>query len=199
VTFSVVVSAGTYHFGFDRLMSWTESWLDRHPDVQATVQHGTSRPVRGAANRDIIPHPELLDLYRGSSAVVLQGGAGGVMDARELGIIPIVVPRIPVGDEVVDDHQIVFAHRLESLGLIHVAESENELHRLLDLAVANELPVRPKQPAALSGPTAVAAALDALMAAPAVRRRTRLVRRLASPAVWRGARAGAVDRQKQRD
>ena len=193
MTFSLVVSAGTYHFGFDRLMAWTESWLGRHPDVCATVQHGTSRPVSGAVNRDIIPHPELLDLYRTASVVVLQGGAGGVMDARELGIVPIVVPRVPVGDEVVDDHQIVFAHRLQSLGLVHVAESEAALHQLLDQAVAAELPVRPEQPPTLPGPAAAAAALDALMASPPPVRRGRLVRRLSTRTVWGARRTDPVE------
>ena len=104
--------------------------------------------------------------------IVLQGGAGGVMDARELGILPIVVPRIPVNDEVVDDHQIVFARRLRDLGIVHVAESEPELHRLLDQALASTLPVRPEQRPETPGAATAAAALDALMAGgrPASRR-----------------------------
>ena len=140
----MVVSVGTYHFGFDRLMSWTQSWLELHPEASAVVQHGTSRTVPGADNRELIPHPELLDLYRKASVIVLQGGAGGVMDARELGILPVVVPRIPVDDEVVDDHQIMFGRRLRDLGLVHLAESERELHHLLDQALASTLPVRPE-------------------------------------------------------
>jgi UDP-N-acetylglucosamine transferase subunit ALG13 len=160
----MVVSVGTYHFGFDRLMTWTQSWLELHPEAVATVQHGTSRPVSGADNRKLIPHPELLDLYRSASVIVLQGGAGGVMDARELGILPIVVPRIPVNDEVVDDHQIVFARRLRDLGIVHVAETEGELHGLLDQALASTLPVRPEQRPETPGAAAAGAALDALMA-----------------------------------
>jgi UDP-N-acetylglucosamine transferase subunit ALG13 len=160
----MVVSVGTYHFGFDRLMTWTQSWLELHPDAAAVVQHGTSRTVPGADNRELIPHPELLDLYRQASVIVLQGGAGGVMDARELGILPIVVPRIPVNDEVVDDHQVVFARRLRDLGIVHLAESEAELHALLDRASASTLPVRPEQRPETPGAAAAAAALDALMA-----------------------------------
>jgi UDP-N-acetylglucosamine transferase subunit ALG13 len=194
VTFSLVVSAGTYHFGFDRLMAWTESWLREHPDVHATVQRGTSRPVDGATNREIIPHPELLDLYRNASVVVLQGGAGGVMDARELGLIPIVVPRVPVGDEVVDDHQIVFARRLRTLGLVHVAESEAELHQLLDRALVEDLPVRPEQQPDLPGPVAVGRALDALLAGPPPARRRRLTGRLTTAELWR-ARKGRVTQE----
>lgn len=186
MSFSLVVSAGTYHFGFDRLMDWTESWLDQHPEAEATVQHGTSRTVRGATNREIIPHPELLELYRSASVIVLQGGAGGIMDARELGIVPIVVPRVPVGDEVVDDHQVVFGRRLRDFGLVHLAETEAALHQLLDRAQSGTLPVRPEHQPETPGPTAVAARLDALMASPAPGRRWgQGARRLTSRRAWR--------------
>jgi UDP-N-acetylglucosamine transferase subunit ALG13 len=150
------------------------------------VQHGTSRPVRGATNHEIIPHPELLDLYRDASVVVLQGGAGGIMDARELGIVPIVVPRVPVGDEVVDDHQIVFGRRLHDFGLVHLAESRETLHVLLDRAAARTLSVRPDSQPETPGPSAVATALDTLMAGPLPGRRLlRGGRRLASRRTWR--------------
>lgn len=189
----MVVSAGTYHFGFDRLMDWTQSWLAQHPEVVATVQHGTSRPVPGADNREIIPHPELLDLHRSASVVVLQGGAGGVMDTRELGIVPIVVPRIPMNHEVVDDHQIVFARRLRDLGIVHLAESEGALHRLLDQALSSNLPVRPDRRPPTPGAAAAAAALDALLATGRPPRRRARWRAIASPRVWRKHRTGSAD------
>ncbi len=181
----MVVSAGTYHFGFDRLMDWTQSWLELHPEVVATVQHGTSRPVPGAVNREIIPHPELLDLHRAASVVVLQGGAGGVMDTRQLGIVPIVVPRVPMNDEVVDEHQIVFARRLRDLGIVHLAESKEELHRLLDQALSSTLPVRPEGGSATPGAAAAAAALNALMASGRPTSRRARWRTLGSPRTWR--------------
>jgi UDP-N-acetylglucosamine transferase subunit ALG13 len=192
VTFSLVVSVGTYHFGFDRLMDWTQSWLERHPEAVATVQHGTSRTVPGADNREIIAHPELLDLYRDASVIVLQGGAGGVMDARELGLRPIVVPRIPVDDEVVDEHQIVFGRRLRDLGLVHLAESEAELHELLDQALASTLSVRPEHRPETPGAAAVASALDALMAGERPRRRRRL-RAVATPRAWKSRKVSGAD------
>ena len=54
------------------------------------------------------------------------------MDARKAGRIPIVVPRIPIGQEVVDDHQVILCRRLADLGVVHVAESAEDLARLLD-------------------------------------------------------------------
>ena len=45
----VLVTVGTTHHRFDRLMDWLESWLQAHPNqVRMIVQHGTSRLPAGA-------------------------------------------------------------------------------------------------------------------------------------------------------
>lgn len=135
----VIVSAGTYHLPFDRLSAWMEEWLRGHPDVRLVMQHGPSAPVRGAENVEILPYPELLELCRQADAVVLQGGAGGVMDMRALGVVPIVVPRVPGGGEVVDDHQLVFTAEMAALGIIRRALTIDELAVLLDQSLAGEI------------------------------------------------------------
>lgn len=132
----MVVSAGTYHLPFDRLSRWVEAWLVHNPGARVVMQHGPSAPVVGAENVEILPYDELLELCRHADAVVLQGGAGGVMDMRALGIVPIVVPRVPGDREVVDDHQLVFSREMESLGIIRRALEIDELHRLLDASLA---------------------------------------------------------------
>ncbi|MCT1479519.1 glycosyltransferase [Microbacterium sp. p3-SID336] len=136
----VVVSAGTYHLPFDRLSGWVEEWLQRHPDVRLVMQHGPSAPVAGAENVEILPYSDLLTLCREADAVVLQGGAGGVMDMRALGIVPIVVPRVPGGGEVVDDHQLVFSAEMAELGIIRRALSAEELAAQLDASLSGDLP-----------------------------------------------------------
>lgn len=132
----VVVSAGTYHLPFDRLSEWAEQWLRDRAGVRMVMQHGPSAAVDGAENVEILPYAELLELCRGADAVVLQGGAGGVMDMRALGIVPIVVPRIPGDGEVVDDHQLVFTAEMAAIGIIRRALTADELGRLLDEALA---------------------------------------------------------------
>ncbi|WP_226534202.1 glycosyltransferase [Microbacterium paraoxydans] len=135
----VVVSAGTYHLPFDRLSAWAEEWLRENPGVRLVMQHGPSAPVSGAENVEILPYSELLELCRAADAVVLQGGAGGVMDMRALGIVPIVVPRVPGGGEVVDDHQLVFSAEMAGLGIIRRALTAAELARLLDQSLSGEI------------------------------------------------------------
>ena len=143
MTALVVVSAGTYHLPFDRLGRWVGVWLAEHPEVHLIMQHGTSAPVPGAENVDMLAPARLLELYDAADAVVLQGGAGGVMDARSRHRIPIVVPRIPGLGEVVDHHQLEFARQLASWGVVHLVESEMSLHAALDDAIWGTLATRP--------------------------------------------------------
>lgn len=140
-TFNVVASVGTYHHPFDRFVQWLEPWAMSN---RATVvfQHGSTRPMRGSENHEVLSPKELLQHYRAADAIVLQGGAGGVMDARKAGRIPIVVPRIPVDQEIVDDHQVLLCRRLAEMGVVHVAESAADLARLLDGTRAGTVPSR---------------------------------------------------------
>lgn len=181
--FLVVVSAGTYHLPFHRLIDWTAAWLRDRPEVEAIVQHGTSRPLPGAHNVEMLPHGELLEIYARASAIVLQGGAGGVMDARQLGRTPIVVPRVPVDDEVVDNHQVVFAQRLEELGLVRVALTMPRLHELLDQAYANPTAAEGAPAVATPGVGAVAERLQA-PGAPRGKTRPRLLADVLRPGLW---------------
>src|SRR5688572_8908423 len=66
----VVVSAGTYHLPFDRLMEWMQRWRDANPEVRLLVQHGPSQPVEGADNIALLPYDELLAQCADADAVV---------------------------------------------------------------------------------------------------------------------------------
>jgi lipopolysaccharide/colanic/teichoic acid biosynthesis glycosyltransferase/UDP-N-acetylglucosamine transferase subunit ALG13 len=140
-SFTVVASVGTYHHPFDRFVQWLEPWAMKNR-ASVVFQHGSTRPMRGSENHEVLSPKELLRHYRAADAIVLQGGAGGVMDARKAGRIPIVVPRIPIDQEVVDDHQVVLCRRLAEMGVVHVAESAADLARLLDGTRAGTIPSR---------------------------------------------------------
>lgn len=133
-----VVTLGTDHHRFHRLLDWLESWNDRNPAaIEWTVQHGESRPMRGGTGFAMKPRPELLELLSTTDLVVTQGGPGGIMDSRGCGVLPIVVPRLASLDEVVDDHQVAFAEQLASKNLVVLAQTEAELHAVLDRALSN--------------------------------------------------------------
>ncbi|MDH3301748.1 MAG: hypothetical protein OES24_14710 [Acidimicrobiia bacterium] len=132
----VVVSVGTDHHRFDRLIGWIDEWRDLHPDVVTVVQSGTSAPSRHGS-RDLIPHAELLELFRGATAVVSHGGPSTVMDARMSGRLPIVVARNPAYHEHIDEHQMRFADHLDRHGVAVVVDDRDALFAALDRALAD--------------------------------------------------------------
>lgn len=185
MTQTVVVSAGTYHLPFDRLVTWMEPWVARHPAVHVVMQHGPSKPLAGAENHTVLPYPRLMALCGAADAIVLQGGAGGVMDMRSLARIPIVVPRIPVGNEVVDDHQLIFTNKAAELGVIHRAVTKEQLWQHLDAAINGTLLTRINVALATPGVANIARLLTVLPAAGSPGTRSRRLLRSAMGAVRR--------------
>jgi UDP-N-acetylglucosamine transferase subunit ALG13 len=139
----VLVTVGTTYHTFDRLMGWLEGWLADHPgQVRMVIQHGPSRRPAGAEGFAMCGQEELLDLMRRADVVVTQGGPGGIMDSRNCGILPLVVPRIPELNEVVDDHQVRFCTHLAHVGMVRLATDEATLRAELDAAIADPAALR---------------------------------------------------------
>ena len=139
----VFVTVGTTYHTFDRLMGWLEGWLrDRPGQVRMVIQHGPSRRPDGAEGFAMCGQQELLELMRRADVVVTQGGPGGIMDSRSCGILPLVVPRIPELNEVVDDHQVRFCTHLAQAGMVRLATDEATLRAELDAAIADPAALR---------------------------------------------------------
>lgn len=149
----LLVTVGTDHHPFDRLVGWADAWLAGHPgELRCLMQTGTSAPptggVRGTPEgcpgesapvewRAYLEFDALQAAMASAAAVVCHGGPGTILGARHQGAVPIVVPRQHRLGEHVDDHQVAFSRRLAAeAGGIHLAETEAELHRLLDRVVA---------------------------------------------------------------
>ncbi len=132
----VLVSAGTDHHPFDRVMRWMESWVagrkDRGQPVAVLAQRGTSLPPDGIDSAELVDHDTLMAAMERAVLVVCHGGPATIMDARASGRVPIVVPRRKHLGEHVDDHQVLFARTLAERGQIVLAETEVALHRALD-------------------------------------------------------------------
>ena len=69
----VVVSVGTDHHRFDRLIDWIDRWCDDHPDVAVLVQRGTSRAPRTARSFEMLDYDTLTEAMASADAVVVQG------------------------------------------------------------------------------------------------------------------------------
>lgn len=133
----VVVSVGTDHHRFDRLVQWTEEFAASRSDVFFIVQRGTSRTPKGVTSQELIPHKDIQEMFRRAAVVVSHGGPSTVMDARAQGRLPVVVARNPEFGEHVDGHQMRFAAHLAANGIAKVANSETEFVSLLTEALAD--------------------------------------------------------------
>jgi len=130
----VLVTVGTDHHPFDRLVGWIDRW---HPParVRVVVQYGTAVPPRDAHGRAFLAPDEFAALLTDADAVVCSGGPGAIMEARSTGLRPIVVPRRSNLGEHVDDHQRAFADFMASRDLITLADDESTLRTALDAVV----------------------------------------------------------------
>ncbi|MDH2443055.1 glycosyltransferase [Amnibacterium sp. CER49] len=140
---TLVVSAGTDHHRFDRLIDWVEDWImTRGADVELFVQHGTSRAPEYGEGVPMLSQEQMLERYRGADLVVTQVGPGSILDVAAAGRIPIAVPRRPDLGEHVDSHQIVFGRFMASTGDAILAEDEPTFFDALDAAYADPASVR---------------------------------------------------------
>lgn len=134
----VLVTVGSDHHRFDRLVGWVDAWAARRADeVDCVVQHGPAAAPRHALGVDFLPHDELIRLMSEATAVVVQGGPMSIVESRAAARLPIAVPRLARLDEVVDDHQVTFSRRWAQEGRLVLAEDEDELHRALDSVIAD--------------------------------------------------------------
>ena len=133
----VVVSLGTDHHAFDRLVRWVDDYARRNPDLRVLVQHGHSSAPKRASGTPFLPGDELTEAMRRAGALVCHGGPGTISQGRAAGHLPIVVARDPELDEHVDDHQLLFVDRVERAGRVRACSTAQQLHALIDKALAS--------------------------------------------------------------
>ncbi|MCC3269648.1 hypothetical protein MUG94_04910 [Arthrobacter gengyunqii] len=161
--YRIIVSLGTDFHRFDRLVDWVDEWLESFESPPSTlVQYGASRSPRMAQGIDRMPRQDLLALYRQADLVVVQGGPGSILDARETGHLPVAVPRLPELQEVVDSHQVAFTQAMHRQGEAVMASSLEELMRLGSAVLADPASARslPRQ----AGGAAAAERLERVVA-----------------------------------
>jgi UDP-N-acetylglucosamine transferase subunit ALG13 len=132
----IVVTVGTDHHPFDRLIAWTNDWLRQHPEHTGGfyVQSGTASVLPDCPGSRFLEAGQLGELLDTADVMLCHGGPGSIADAWERGQVPIVVPRLRRFGEVVDDHQVDFCRKLAEVGRVRLAEEPDGLAGLLDEA-----------------------------------------------------------------
>lgn len=126
----VVVSVGTDHHPFDRMLDWIEV-AQRRLQLDVVVQRGATADRAGIESMDYVTADELAHLMSTADAVVCHGGPGTISLAQRSGHRPIVVARDPALGEHIDDHQQRYAAKLANEGAVDAAQTIDELIRLL--------------------------------------------------------------------
>ncbi len=132
----VVVSLGTDHHSFDRLVRWIDDCARRRRDLRFLVQHGHSTAPTVATGVPFLPGEDLGEHMRRARVVITHGGPATIVQARGVGRLPIVVPRDPELHEHVDDHQLMFVRRLEEAGRVRACATLHQLSSLIDRALS---------------------------------------------------------------
>lgn len=140
---TVVVTVGSDHHPFDRLVAGTDRWAGEHLDeIDLFVQFGTAAEPHFGDRVAFLPHAELMAWMERADIIVTQGGPMGIIEAGRLGRVPIVMPRLSALGEVVDDHQLDLCRHLSDLGDIWLVEDIATLHATLDRALVDPRAMR---------------------------------------------------------
>jgi UDP-N-acetylglucosamine transferase subunit ALG13 len=122
--------------------------LDLIGGEELVVQYGPGSPPPGVARAEAyMPFDQMLECYRGASAVITHAGVGSILCATREGHTPLVVPRQHALGEHVDDHQAELTRALEGRGRVVAVWDTAQLPRLLA-----ELPPRQENPEAVEPP-----------------------------------------------
>ncbi len=120
------VTVGMHYQGFDRLVKTMDMIADQLEE-QIIMQIGNTNytPKRAEFFR-FKDYDEIKEIISKSKAVICQGAMSAI-DSLVLGVPVIVVPRSRKYGEIINDHQLIFARKLEEIGLVDVVEEIKEL------------------------------------------------------------------------
>lgn len=146
----IVVTVGTDHHPFDRLIRWTNDWLSQHPEQVADffMQTGPAAVRPACRGSQFLGVGQLDALLDSADVIVCHGGPGCIADAWTRGRVPIVVPRIPKLGEIVDEHQVDFCRKLAEQRRVWLAQTPAEFADLLEEATHGGTQFRCAVPAA---------------------------------------------------
>lgn len=133
----VIVSVGTDHHPFGRLIGWVDSFAARHPEFDVVIQHGSAAPPTHARSVEYLSHGELVQAIDKAAVVVSHGGPATISEAWRAGMIPLVAPRGSRLGEHVDDHQQAFVAVLANRGQVVEVKTQDELDAALVRALGD--------------------------------------------------------------
>lgn len=106
---------GTHEQGLDRLFIELDNLINKEEikeEVFAQIGYSSYLPKNYEYKRMI--NYDCMDSYiKNANIIITHAGPGSIFHSLQYNKIPIVVPRNPIFDEHVDNHQILFAKKLQ--------------------------------------------------------------------------------------
>ena len=125
----IFVTVGTDEHPFDRLIREVDSLQERRiirEDIFMQIGFARYHPVH-CPFADVLGYKEMQEKMKEARIVITHGGPGSIMPVLYSGKVPVVIPRLKRYGEVVDDHQVSFARKLEKEGRIILVEAVEDL------------------------------------------------------------------------
>jgi UDP-N-acetylglucosamine transferase subunit ALG13 len=115
----ILAVLGTHEQPFPRAVRMAHA-LRSPPEEVLHVQHGHTPRLGGIDARwqQWYEREELDEAMLSASVVVVHGGSGCIYQALNLGLRPVVIPRLARHREQVDDHQLQLPARLAATGRV---------------------------------------------------------------------------------
>lgn len=139
----IFVTVGSDRYPFNRLVrAVDDTCIKRGLKEPVVFQYGscTYLPKAGRAER-FLPFREVRALIERAGIIITHGGVGSIGLSLSYGKKPIVFPRLASLHEAIDDHQSIYAERMENEGYIYYARSAEELESYLTRAAGGEIPL----------------------------------------------------------
>jgi UDP-N-acetylglucosamine transferase subunit ALG13 len=133
----ILVITGMDPFQFDRVVKAIDELAGsgKLGAEEVLIQLGACTYVpRHCKHQKAFSFPEISQKIRESSVVLTHAGAGSTLNCIHNGKHPVIIPRLKEHDEVIDNHQIPFAERLDRFGLATMVLEMNELFPAIEKA-----------------------------------------------------------------
>ena len=129
----IFVTVGTDHHPFDRLVRDVDGLKAMGViSEDVFIQTGSSDYLPDHCSFEkLLPFDSLMKKIATARIVITHGGPGSIMPVIYAQKIPVVMPRRKQYGEVVDDHQMDFAKRLQDQNMIILVESSEDLHNAI--------------------------------------------------------------------
>jgi UDP-N-acetylglucosamine transferase subunit ALG13 len=126
----ILVITGMDPFQFDRVVKAIDELVaEGKIQEEVLIQLGACTYIpKHCSHQKAFSFAEISEKIRESNVVLTHAGAGSTLNCIHNGKHPVMIPRLPQFNEVVDGHQIPFAERLSRFGLAtHVIDMKDLL------------------------------------------------------------------------